>query len=274
MINPMKDNKLSKSTLVSLIGAGPGDPDLLTIKALRRIEQAEVVVHDRLVSSEILDLIPQGIPRIYAGKSCGRHSMTQDEINQTLVNLAKSGRNVVRLKGGDPFVFGRGSEEALVLKREQIPFEVIPGITAGIAASAYAGIPVTHRALSRGVLFVTGHFKNSEAVTLDWKGMANPELTLVIYMGLHNLPMITSNLINHGLNPTTPAAVVENGTARNQRKCVATLSTLEQEVAQQGLTSPALIIVGKVVALSSELEWFQGLDERTLEAMPSAQNHL
>lgn len=274
MINPMKDNKLSKSTLVSLIGAGPGDPDLLTIKALRRIEQAEVVVHDRLVSSEILDLIPQGVPRIYAGKSCGRHSMTQDEINQTLVNLAKSGRNVVRLKGGDPFVFGRGSEEALVLKREQIPFEVIPGITAGIAASAYAGIPVTHRALSRGVLFVTGHFKNSEAVTLDWKGMANPELTLVIYMGLHNLPMITSNLINHGLNPTTPAAVVENGTARNQRKCVATLSTLEQEVAQQGLTSPALIIVGKVVALSSELEWFQGLDERTLEAMPSAQNHL
>ncbi len=270
----MKDNTLSKQPLVSLIGAGPGDPDLLTIKALRRIEQAEVVVHDRLVSDEILDLIPQGTPRIYAGKSCGRHSMTQDEINQTLVNLAKSGRNVVRLKGGDPFVFGRGSEEALVLRKEKIDFEVIPGITSGIAATAYAGIPVTHRALSRGVLFVTGHFKNSEAVDLDWSGMANPELTLVIYMGLHNLSMIRDNLVLHGLSPETPAAVIENGTSRRQRKCIATLSTLEQRVAEQGLTSPALIVVGKVVALSSELEWFEGMEIPDQEAIPTAQNQL
>ncbi len=247
--------------MVSLIGAGPGDPDLLTIKALRCIEQAEVVVHDRLVSDEILNLIPQGIPKIYAGKGCGRHSMTQDEINQTLVNLANSGRRVVRLKGGDPFVFGRGSEEAMILKKENITFEVVPGVTSGIAASAYAGIPVTHRALSRGVLFVTGHFKNNEEVDLDWKGMANPELTLVIYMGLHNLSMITSNLIKHGLTPSTHAAVIENGTSSHQRKCIATLSTLEQQVAQQGLTSPALIVVGKVVGLSSELEWFESLNE-------------
>jgi len=252
-----------KEPVVSLIGAGPGDPDLLTIKALRRIEQAEVVVHDRLVSEEILALIPQGVPRIYAGKSCGKHSMTQDEINQTLVNLARNGRSVVRLKGGDPFVFGRGSEEALVLHRAEIKFEITPGITSGIAATAYAGIPVTHRSLSRGVLFVTGHFKNDEAVELDWSGMANPELTLVIYMGLHNLPMIRDNLISHGLSPETPAAVVENGTTRKQRKAIATLSTIEDATRDKGLSSPALIIVGKVVALSDELEWFDKVAEES-----------
>ncbi|MBC8519502.1 MAG: uroporphyrinogen-III C-methyltransferase [Gammaproteobacteria bacterium] len=265
------NKSINREPVVSLIGAGPGDPDLLTIKALRRIEQAEVVVHDRLVSQEILDLIPQGVPRIYAGKSCGKHSMTQDEINQTLVNLAKNGRSVVRLKGGDPFIFGRGSEEALVLKREKIRFEIVPGITSGIAASAYAGIPVTHRSLSRGVLFVTGHFKNDEAVELDWRGMANPELTLVIYMGLHNLSMIADNLTRHGLSADTPVAVIENGTSREQRKAIATLHTIEDAVKREGLKSPALIVVGKVVKLSDELDWFGMVDE---ELNPSATTSL
>lgn len=263
---------IDREPVVSLIGAGPGDPDLLTVKALRRIEQAEVVVHDRLVSQEILNLIPQGVPRIYAGKSCGRHSMTQDEINQTLVNLAKNGRSVVRLKGGDPFVFGRGSEEALVLRKAQIRFEVIPGITSGIAATAYAGIPVTHRSLSRGVLFVTGHFKNDEAVELDWRGMANPELTLVIYMGLHNLSMIADNLTKHGLSPDTPAAVIENGTSRDQRKVAATLHTIEDATKKEGLKSPALIIVGKVVELGEELEWLEMANEEIESSAATAIN--
>lgn len=246
--------------IVNLIGAGPGDPDLLTIKALRTIEQADVVVYDRLVSDEILNLIPEKVERVYAGKQCGKHSMTQEEINNTLIELTNKYNSVVRLKGGDSFVFGRGSEEALALKGAGINFNVVPGITSGLAAATYAGIPITHRALSRGVLFITGHFQNDEELKFDWRGIANEELTLVIYMGLANINLITTKLIEHGLDAATATAVVQNGTTNRQRKIVATLATIEEEVKQAKVEPPALIIIGKVVELNSQLEWF-GINE-------------
>lgn len=242
---------------VSLVGAGPGDPDLLTVKALRLIQQADVVVFDRLVSSEILDLIPHGMSQISVGKTPGKHCVPQDQINEIIVSLALSGRHLVRLKGGDPYIFGRGGEEALVLKQHGIPFEVVPGVTAASGCSSYSGIPLTHRGLNHGVRFLTGHLKDDETLDIDWNKVADPDCTLVIYMGLKNLHLICAELVRAGLPATTPAAAIYCGTTARQQKVIATLADLSAAVDASGLESPVTTIVGDVVALSEELDWFE-----------------
>ena len=247
-----------KATLgrVHLVGAGPGDPDLLTVKALRLIQRTEVVVFDRLISDEIMALVPASSTRLYVGKQDGHHTLSQTEINQLLLTLAKAGHNVVRLKGGDPFVFGRGSEEAQFLARHGVPFEVVPGVTAATACATYSGIPLTHRGLARSVQFVTGHCAQDGANPINWSCYASPDTTVVIYMGLKNLPQIAAQLIQAGRAPDTPVAVIENGTTPQQRRCVASLQHLAQEVQQAGIQAPALIIVGEVVTLADELDWY------------------
>jgi len=241
---------------VYLVGAGPGDPDLLTVKALRLIRAARVVVHDRLISPEILALIPPEAERLFAGKECGHHYLTQDEINASLVRLAQSGRDVVRLKGGDPLVFGRGSEEALALIQAGIGFEVVPGISAAAGVSTYAGIPLTHRGLATGVRFVTGHLREDKRLDLPWDRLADPDTTLVIYMGLHALAGIAARLAAAGLAADTPAAAIENGTTPRQRRVIGTLATLPGLVAAAGLHPPSLIVIGRVVSLADTLDWF------------------
>jgi uroporphyrin-III C-methyltransferase/precorrin-2 dehydrogenase/sirohydrochlorin ferrochelatase/uroporphyrin-III C-methyltransferase len=247
---------VAKTGHVYLVGAGPGDPDLLTIKALRLIQAADVVVYDRLVSQAVLDLIPQGATRIFAGKASRQHAIPQEEINELLVNLARSGRTVVRLKGGDPFVFGRGSEEAVHLARNGITFEVVPGITASSGCSAYAGIPLTHRGLARSVRFVTGHAQEGVGLDLNWAKMADPDCTLVIYMGLTNLERIVAELTAAGLPADTPAAAIENGTTADQRTLVSSLAELPARVAAAGFQAPTLLVIGKVATLAEELAWW------------------
>lgn len=241
---------------VYLVGAGPGDPELLTVKALRLLQAADVVVYDRLVSAGVLDLVPTGVSRIDVGKASGRHGMPQQEINELLASLARRRRTVVRLKGGDPFIFGRGSEEALHLRRNGIEFEVVPGITAAAACSAYAGVPLTHRGVSRGVRLVTGHFRNDEPIDLDWRALADPQSTLVVYMGLSNLARICRRLVAEGLDPATPSLAVQDGTTRWQRRVFGDLLTLPERVRQLGMDSPLLVIIGRTVALAGELDWF------------------
>jgi uroporphyrin-III C-methyltransferase/precorrin-2 dehydrogenase/sirohydrochlorin ferrochelatase/uroporphyrin-III C-methyltransferase len=243
---------------VFLVGAGPGDPDLLTVKAARLLAEAEVVVYDRLVSPAVLDLVPAGVARIYVGKETGRHHVPQEEINDLLVTLARKGHRVVRLKGGDPFIFGRGSEEALHLVRHGVPFEVVPGITAASGISAALGVPLTHRELATGVHFITGHCRNDRELDFDWPRLADRDNTLVVYMGLANLDQIVARLVEAGLPADTPALVVENGTAEGQRQCLGTLGRLEALVAERGVKAPALIVVGRVVGLAGALNW-QGL---------------
>jgi uroporphyrin-III C-methyltransferase len=243
---------------VSLVGAGPGDPELMTVKALRLLQQADVVIFDRLVSDEILDLIPHGVGQISVGKSPGKHCVPQQQINEMIVSLARAGRRLVRLKGGDPYIFGRGGEEALVLRQHGIPFEVVPGVTAAAGCSSYSGIPLTHRGLNHGVRFLTGHQQNNEDLAIDWNKVADPDCTLVIYMGLTNLQSICSELINAGLPASTPAAAIHGGSTQRQRKVIATLGDLSEAVAAADLKSPVTTIVGKVVSLSAELDWFQG----------------
>lgn len=254
---------------VALVGAGPGDPELLTVKALRLLGEADVVVFDRLVSPEILALVPAGTSRIYAGKAMACHTLVQDEINELLVSLARSGRRVVRLKGGDPFVFGRGSEEAEHLAAHGIPFQVVPGISSASGCATYAGIPLTHRGLSTGVRFLPGHFRDGKALDHDWKTLADPDCTLVIYMGLTSLPHIAEELMTAGLPSDTPAAAVENGTTPRQRRVLGTIATLPRLTAEAQLKAPTLIVVGKVVSLAGQLDWFcRGRDD---DAAPSAE---
>lgn len=253
---------------VALVGAGPGDPELLTLKALRLIKEAEVVVFDRLVSQEILDMIPPGTTRIYAGKQLANHHLAQDEINELLVNLGKSGRRVVRLKGGDPFVFGRGSEEAEVLAKEGIAFEVVPGISSASGCATYAGIPLTHRGLSQGVRLLPGHFREGKTLDYDWSKLADPECTLVIYMGLTNLPQIADELMAAGLPSDMPAAAVENGSTPRQRRVLGTIGSLPRLAVEHQLKAPTLIIIGKVVSLAETLDWFSCLVE---DAAPAAE---
>lgn len=247
---------MSTTGFVSLVGAGPGDPDLLTVKALRLLQQADVVVFDRLVSSEILSLIPHGVGQISVGKSPGKHCVPQDQINEIIVSLALAGRRLVRLKGGDPYIFGRGGEEALVLREHGIPFEVVPGVTAAAGCSSYAGIPLTHRGLNHGVRFITGHQKNNESLAIDWTRVADPDCTLVIYMGLFNLPVICEELVRAGLPASTPAAAIHGGSSPQQRKVIATLDDLAEAVESAELKSPVTTIIGEVVSLSAELDWF------------------
>ncbi|MGM0833930.1 MAG: uroporphyrinogen-III C-methyltransferase [Pseudomonadota bacterium] len=241
---------------VSLVGAGPGDPELLTLKAYKRLLTAEVVLYDRLVSDEVLALIGPQAARFYVGKAKSSHSVPQDEINQTLVTWAKQGKRVVRLKGGDPFIFGRGGEELETLVAEKVMVEVIPGITAASGCAAYAGIPLTHRDHAQSVRFVTGHLQHGEC-SLDWQALARPGQTLVFYMGLSNLAFICQTLIAHGLAPTTPLALIEQGTTKHQRTHVGCLQTLPETFKQGKIAPPTLLIIGSVVSLHASLSWFE-----------------
>lgn len=240
---------------VALVGAGPGDPELLTLRAVRLLGSADAVVYDHLVGPGVLELIGPQTERHYVGKERSHHSMAQDDINALLVRLARDGRQVVRLKGGDPFIFGRGGEELQVLAAAGVPFEVVPGITAACGVSSYAGIPLTHRDYAQSCTFVTGHLKDGTC-DLDWPALARPRQTLVIYMGLSGLASICAQLIEHGLPDSWPAAVVAQGTLAAQRVVCATLGTLADAVASAGLQSPCLTIVGEVVRLRDELAWF------------------
>ncbi len=241
---------------VYLVGAGSGDPELLTIKAARLIDEADVIVYDNLVAPAILDLVGPQVERIYAGKQRGDHALAQEEINHLLVRLARAGRRVVRLKGGDPFTFGRGGEEVETLAADGIPFEVVPGITAAAGVAAYAGIPLTHREHAQACVFVTGHLKDG-SMDLDWPGLARRRQTVVIYMGLSGLPVLCEKLIEHGLPPDWPAAIVQRGTQPEQRTVTGTLATLPALAAAAQLRAPTLIIIGTVVTLRDKLRWFE-----------------
>jgi uroporphyrin-III C-methyltransferase/precorrin-2 dehydrogenase/sirohydrochlorin ferrochelatase/uroporphyrin-III C-methyltransferase len=238
---------------VYLVGAGPGDPELLTVKAVRLLREADVVVFDRLVAAEILDLVPRGVPRIYAGKALGQHSLQQVEINDLLVRLARSHRRIVRLKGGDPYIFGRGSEEALHLAAHRVSFEVVPGITAAAGCAARVGIPLTHRGLASGVRLVAGHCRADVPLDLNWESLADRDTTLVFYMGLANLPQIGRRLIDAGLPPDTPAAAISNGTTPQEAVCFAPLGQLAARVQDAGLKAPVIIVVGRVVQFAPAL---------------------
>ncbi len=248
---------MSNKGFVSLVGAGPGDADLMTVKAVRLLQQADVVVYDRLVSADILNLIPTDTSRISVGKEVGKHCVPQEQINEIIVSLANAGNKIVRLKGGDPYMFGRGGEEVLALKKHDIAFEVVPGITAASGCSSYSGIPLTHRGLSRRVQFITGHFNDNEPLDLNWQSIADPDSTLVIYMGLSNLPLAVHSLIDAGLPASTPAAAIQNGTTLSQQRVITTLDQLDDAIRQKKLQAPVMIIIGKVVSLADELDWFQ-----------------
>jgi uroporphyrin-III C-methyltransferase/precorrin-2 dehydrogenase/sirohydrochlorin ferrochelatase len=240
---------------VYLVGAGPGDPDLLTFRALRLMQKADVVVYDNLVSKTIVDMTRRDAQRIFVGKERANHTMRQEEINELLVRLAKEGKRVVRLKGGDPFIFGRGGEEIETLASEGIPFQVVPGITAASGVAAYAGIPLTHRDHAQSCLFVTGHLKDG-TMNLDWEALARPRQTVVVYMGLHGLDILCAELVKHGMPDTTPIAIVQQGTTLNQRVIVGTLATLPGIAEREKPQAPTLIIVGGVVTLHDKLTWF------------------
>jgi uroporphyrin-III C-methyltransferase len=244
---------MAEAGCVYLVGAGPGDPELLTLKARRLLDEADVVVYDRLVSNEILALIPTGTARISVGKQPRCHPVPQAEINELLVRLAANGRTVVRLKGGDPYLFGRGSEEAAYLSGRGISVHVVPGVTSASGCSAAVGIPLTHRGLASSVRFVTGHCRDDVDVDLDWRGLADPETTLVVYMGMANIPQIAIRLISHGLPETTPAAAIANGTRREQRHVVSTLGEIAGVTSSAGLDGPVLFIIGRVVTMIDQL---------------------
>ncbi|MFM2068212.1 MAG: hypothetical protein RLZZ584_3121 [Pseudomonadota bacterium] len=242
--------------LVHLVGAGPGDPELLTLRAARLLAQAELVVYDALVSPGVLELIGPQAERVYVGKVCGTHSMSQEDINALLVQQALAGRRVVRLKGGDPFVFGRGGEELQELAAHGVAFEVVPGITAACGVSSYAGIPLTHRDHAQSCVFATGHLREGRegSAELDWAALARRQQTVVIYMGLGGLATICRGLIEHGLPADWPAAVVAHGTQPDQQVVVGDLTSLPAAVQAAGLPTPSLVIVGSVVRLRAELQ--------------------
>jgi len=241
--------------MVSLVGAGPGDPELLTLRALRLIQSADVLIYDRLVSQEIRDLSRPDAKLIYAGKAKSEHAMTQDAINQTLVDLARQNLNVVRLKGGDPFIFGRGGEEVETLARQNLEFQIVPGITAATGCAAYSGIPLTHREHAQSCVFLTGHLKNGE-INLNWEDLTDPTQTIVIYMSLSGLDQICRKLIAIGRSPDTPAALIEQGTTPSHKVHLGTIENLESIVKNQGVRAPTLLIIGSVVNLHGTLNWF------------------
>jgi len=241
---------------VWLVGAGPGDPDLLTLKAARLIGSADAIVYDHLVGEGVRALFPAAARQVYVGKKAAKHTLKQEEINHLLVDLAREGLAVVRLKGGDPFIFGRGGEELEVLHAAGIPFEVVPGVTAAAGCAAYAGFPLTHREHAQSVTFVTGHLKD-HTIDLDWPALARPGQTVVFYMGVGGAEEICRQMIAHGLPPHTPAAIVRRGTLPDQQTLLATLACLPARIAESGIKPPALIVVGTVVALHQTLSWFE-----------------
>jgi uroporphyrin-III C-methyltransferase / precorrin-2 dehydrogenase / sirohydrochlorin ferrochelatase len=250
---------------VAVVGAGPGDPELLTLRALKAIERADVIVYDRLVNPEILTLARPRTQRIYVGKERDRHTLPQGDISALLVRLAHEGKRVVRLKGGDPFIFGRGGEELEALAAHGVAFEVVPGISAANGVAAYAGIPLTHRDHAQACVFVTGHLKDG-TMALDWPALARPRQTIVVYMGLLGLPTLCRELIAHGLPATTPAAIVQHGTTTRQRVVSATLATLPEQATAAALEPPTLIVIGEVVQLQSTLAWFAPAPEAAVVA--------
>lgn len=259
-LSQLNDNVSHMGGEVYLVGAGPGDPDLLTFKALRLMQQAEVVLYDRLVSEPIMDLVRRDAERIYVGKKRAEHALEQTEINQLLVDMALQGKRVLRLKGGDPFIFGRGGEEIELLAQHRIPFQVVPGITAASGCACYAGIPLTHRDFAQSVRFVTGHLKN-DTCDLSWHELVGDDQTLVFYMGLAGLDEICRQLMAHGKNPSTPAALIERGTTPQQQVHVADIASLAEYVSQREIHAPTLLIIGGVVSLHEKLRWFSATGE-------------
>lgn len=252
-------NECDSQGEVYLVGAGPGDPDLLTFKALRLMQKAEVVLYDRLVSEPILDLVRRDADRVYVGKQRDKHAVPQQQINQMLLEYARQGKRVLRLKGGDPFIFGRGGEEIDLLAEHNIPFQVVPGITAASGCSAYSGIPLTHRDYSQSVRFIAGHLKSGDA-NYPWQEFVSDQQTLVFYMGLKGLPAICQHLIDHGKPPNTPAALVERGTQPDQKVHVSTIAALPQSIADKTVHAPTLLIIGDVVSLHKKLNWIKSSD--------------
>ncbi|MEO8123632.1 MAG: uroporphyrinogen-III C-methyltransferase [Burkholderiales bacterium] len=254
--SPLEPEANGLPARVTLVGAGPGDPELLTLKAARALAAARLVLYDKLVSKEVLKLVNPQADLIYVGKQSGHHVLTQDGIIELMVRLAKSGRSVLRLKGGDPYIFGRGGEEAQALAAAGIAFDVIPGISAAQGMAAYAGIPLTHRDHATQVVFVTGHLRDERGergLELDWPSLARPHQTVVIYMGVATLPIVCERLVLHGLPADTPAAVIENVTLPTQRTVAGTLSTLPTLARVHAVRAPALVVVGGVVSLHAEL---------------------
>jgi uroporphyrin-III C-methyltransferase len=239
---------------VYLVGAGPGDPGLMTVRGLRLLREAQVVVYDQLVNPVLLEEVPVDAERIFVGKQAGRHCIAQGEINSVLIDYARRGFDVVRLKGGDPFVFGRGGEEAEALADAGIPFEIVPGVSSAIAVPAYAGIPLTHRNYASSFAVVTGHEAVKSKSSVDWAKLATAVDTLVILMGLHNLPAIVAKLVANGRSADTPVAVIHQGTTEQQEKAIGTLADIVEKSA--ALKAPALIVVGDVVKLQDKLDWF------------------
>ncbi|MFY0759106.1 MULTISPECIES: uroporphyrinogen-III C-methyltransferase [Metabacillus] len=242
---------------VYLVGAGPGDPELITLKAIKCIQQADVILYDRLVNKELLSYAKKEADLIYCGKLPDYHLMKQETIHHFLIRYAKSGKIVTRLKGGDPFVFGRGAEEAEALAKQKIPFEIVPGITSGIAAAAYAGIPVTHRDVSASVAFVTGHLKNDAKEDEKWASLSKGIDTLAIYMGVSNLPYIQEQLLKNGKSKDTPVALVHWGTTEVQKTVTGTLEDILEVVREQNIKNPSMIIIGEVVRYREKIKWFE-----------------
>lgn len=252
---------------VYIVGAGPGSVDLITVKGLKCIQQADVILYDRLVSKELLSYAKPNAELIFVGKLPKLHHVIQERINKLLIQHARKGKIVTRLKGGDPFVFGRGAEEAEVLREAGIPFEIVPGVTSGIAAPAYAGIPVTHRELGSSFAIITGHLKDGKDEGINWKGLAESVDTLAIYMGVGNLPYITEQLLKYNRKPTTPVALIEWGTTEHQRVVTGTLETIVAIVEKESIQNPAMIIVGEVVKMRDKIAWFEQYQQALRETV-------
>nr|WP_181447821.1 MULTISPECIES: siroheme synthase CysG [Pseudoalteromonas] len=266
-LEQLLDAKPEPEGEVYVVGAGPGDPELLTLKALQLMQQADVVVYDYLVSDEIMDLVRRDADLVCVGKRLGDHSVAQEDTNQMLVDFAKQGKKVCRIKGGDPFIYGRGGEEVQVLAANKVRYQIVPGITAAAGCSAYAGIPLTHRDHAQAIQFVTGHCKK-DGQELDWQSLAKPNQTLAIYMGVIKSPHIQAQLLKHGRGADTPVAIIENGTRKEQRVITGQLGELADLISRHSIISPALLIIGEVASLHHQLAWFGQTEQTSSFAQP------